>query len=277
MFLSSVFVPKPVSPTGRIEMFASQRSEPCDMSTSRDPELAQRLAQQLQPLARLLGRLDVGLGDDLDERRAAAVEVDDRRVGAVDAPRLPHVDELRRVLLEVHAVDAHVAQMARPAQRFVVLADLVRLGVVGIEVVLAVEDRAVGELAVERHPDHQPVLDRLLVDHRQRAGQAEADRAAVRVRLLAEGQRARAEHLRPRVELDVDLQADDGLEVGHDRARRSVEADGLLERVGRVEDPVLAERAADDLEADGQALRSARSGSRSRAGRRAAPGPCSSR
>src|SRR3712207_2639335 len=33
-----------------------------------------------------------------------------------------------------------------------------------------------------------------------------------------------------------------------------IEADGLLERVGGVEDPVLAERAADDLEADGQAL-----------------------
>ena len=51
-----------------------------------DPQLAQRRAQQPQPLAGLLGRAQVGLGDDLRQRRAAAVEVHDARVRAVDAP-----------------------------------------------------------------------------------------------------------------------------------------------------------------------------------------------
>src|SRR6185436_6359841 len=44
-------------------------------------------------------------------------------------------------------------------------------------------------------------------------GQAEAHRAGARVGWLAERQLAAAEHLRPRVELDVDLQPDDGFPV----------------------------------------------------------------
>src|SRR3712207_7639778 len=46
-------------------------------------------------------------------------------------------------------------------QRDVVLGDLVALGQVGIEVVLAVEDRARGEPAVEREPDHEREVDGL--------------------------------------------------------------------------------------------------------------------
>ena len=47
-----------------------------------------------------------GCGDDLDERRAAAVVVDERVVGAADPARPPaDVDVLRRVLLEVRADD----------------------------------------------------------------------------------------------------------------------------------------------------------------------------
>ena len=66
-------------------------------------------------------------------------------------------------------------------------------------------------------------------------------------------------------ELDVDLQADDRLELGQLRALRgaAVEVDRLLERVRGVEDPVLAERRAGELEADRQALAEARPGSRS--------------
>ena len=46
---------------------------------------------------------------------------------------------------------------------------------------------------------------------RQRARQPEADRAGVGVRRVAERQLAAAEHLRPRLQLDVDLQPDDRL------------------------------------------------------------------
>src|SRR3712207_7650272 len=51
------------------------------------------------------------------------------------------VDQLGGVLLQVDAMQPHVAEAAAGAQRDVVLGDLVALGEVGIEVVLAVEDR----------------------------------------------------------------------------------------------------------------------------------------
>ena len=48
------------------------------------------------------------------------------------------------------------------------------------------------------------------VRHRQRAGMGEAHRARVRVLRVAEPRLAAAEQLRPRLQLDVDLQADHG-------------------------------------------------------------------
>ena len=72
-----------------------------------DPELDDRLAEELEEALRLVGGADVGRRHDLDERRAAAVVVDERGVGAADAPGTPaDVDRLRRVLLEVGAYDA---------------------------------------------------------------------------------------------------------------------------------------------------------------------------
>jgi hypothetical protein len=145
----------------------------------------------------------------------AAVEVHDARVRAVDAPAGADVVELGRVLLQVDAVQPDVAQPPAAAQGLVVLADLVALREVGIEVVLAVEDRARRQLGVQRQPDHQSEVHRLGVGHRQGARQPQADGARPGVGRLAERQLAPAEHLRPRAELHVDLQADDGLEVGH--------------------------------------------------------------
>ncbi len=74
----------------------------------RDPELDDRLAQELEEPLGLLRRMDVGRGDDLDERRPAAVVVDERVVRPSDPPGAPaHVDVLRRVLLEMRAHDPH--------------------------------------------------------------------------------------------------------------------------------------------------------------------------
>ena len=87
-------------------------------------------------------------------------------------------------------------------------------GVVRIEVVLAVEDGPVGDLAAEGEPELDRLLDRRAVRHRQRAREGEADRAGLRVRPAAEAVRAAAEHLRPRLQLDVDLEADHRL-PGH--------------------------------------------------------------
>ena len=117
---------------------------------------ADRAQQQLELLrvaARLLGRADVRLGDDLHQRRARPVEVDQRRPPAVGADRVA-VHELGRVLLEVRARDVHRERAVRgldrePAgrrERDVVLADLVALGQVRIEVVLALPLGALGDV-----------------------------------------------------------------------------------------------------------------------------------
>ena len=72
----------------------------------RDPELDDRLAQQLQEALRVLGGAEVRLRHDLDERSPAAVEVDEGVVGAADPPGAsPDVDGLRGVLLEMRAHD----------------------------------------------------------------------------------------------------------------------------------------------------------------------------
>ena len=112
MFLSSVFVPSSDAPAGRTETLASHAQAPLLHVHVGDAELLDRRPQQLGPLARLRRVAQVGLGDDLDQRRPAAVEVDQRGAGAVDAPRLADVDQLRRVLLEVDAVDADVSEPA---------------------------------------------------------------------------------------------------------------------------------------------------------------------
>src|SRR5207248_10334581 len=108
---------------------------------------------------RLFRRTEVGLGHDLEQRRTATVEVDEGGRRANRAPgRAARVHRLRGVLLEMGARDAddflaavhRDREAARPAERRFVLADLVGLRQVGIEVVLAREDRAFRDLAVER-------------------------------------------------------------------------------------------------------------------------------
>ena len=111
----------------------------------------------------------------------------------------------------MNPVDANVAESPAAAQRDVVLRDLVALRQVRIEVVLSVELRALGDVAPQRQTDHQPVVDGLGVDDRQAPRQTEAARTGVDVRLVAERQLAAAEHLRAGLELDVDLEPDDGL------------------------------------------------------------------
>ena len=212
MFFSSVFVPSVALPAGRMDTLASTLRDPSSMFTSETP-MRRRVAWSRRPnSAACARRAQVRLGDDLHQRRPAAVEVDDARACPVDPAARAGVDQLGRVLLEVHPVDAHLPQPAAAGQRNVVLADLVALREVRIEVVLAVEDRALGDPALERHRDHQGVVHGLGVDHRQRARMPQADRAGVGVRLVAEGQRAAAEHLGARAQLDVDLHPDHRLE-----------------------------------------------------------------
>ena len=122
-----------------------------------------------------------------------------------------------RVFLEMRAPDpdALAVRQREPAvdrQRQVVLRDLVALGKVGVHVVLAVELGVLGRLAVEREAGSDRELDGPPVWHRQRAREAEADRANERVGRRAEPLRfAAAEHLRLGLELDVGLDTDDDL------------------------------------------------------------------
>ena len=107
MFLISVRVRKPSSPAGRTETLASTRRVPLHLGVG-DPELDDRLAEQLQEAPGLLGGVDVRVRDDLDERGAAAVEVDDGVARAADPARVAAVvDGLGRVLLEVSPHDPH--------------------------------------------------------------------------------------------------------------------------------------------------------------------------
>ena len=119
----------------------------------------------------LLRTAEVWAAHDLDQRNAGAVVVDEGEVGAVDAAADPNVGRLARVLLEVRTFDADpraVGELQPPVdvERKVVLADLVVLGHVGIEVVLAVEDRR-PHLAVQGRADPHGQLDGLAVEHGQ--------------------------------------------------------------------------------------------------------------
>ena len=176
-------------------------------------DLAQQQANLLEIRLGLLGAREVGLADDLQQRRAGAVEIDQ----AVAAAALLVVQHLAGVLFQVDADDADPPgaggrgdlQPAVVAEGQVVLADLVVLGQVGVVVVLAVplgerRDRAVeGQGRLEGQVEGAPVHDR------QHAGHADADRAGRRVRRQAELRAAAAEQLGAGQQLDVDFQADD--------------------------------------------------------------------
>ena len=184
-----------------------------------DTDREQRGAQLFDVALRLLGRSDVGLRHDLEQRHPGAVVVDEREVGVVDATADADVLRLARVLFEVRARDADAyAVDVEPAvdrDRLVVLRRLIVLRHVGIEVVLAREHRTLGHAQMQRLGDAQRVLDGRAVEHRQRAGQTQAHRAHVRVGLVAELVRAPAEHLARGGELAVHLEADHRLVARH--------------------------------------------------------------
>src|SRR6202020_746028 len=81
-----------------------------------------------------------------------------------------------------------------------------------------------GDVRAEREADHDSELDGPGVQHRQRPRESKTYGAGVDVRRVAKGQIAAAEHLRPCLQLDVNLEADDGLPAfsrgAHRRASR---------------------------------------------------------
>src|SRR5258706_1718570 len=157
------------------------------------------------------GAADIRLGDNFEQRRAGAVEID---AGGV---RESVVQRLARVFLEMRTgqrnffgnfVDQYLDGSALH-HRNLVLADLVALGKVRVEVVLAREHGAPADLAADGEPEAHGKLDRAAVRHRQHAGQRDVDRGGLRVGLRAEGGGSTREHLAPGEELRVRLDADD--------------------------------------------------------------------
>ena len=116
-------------------------------------------------------------------------------------------DELLR------AVRKRYLHAAADAERIAVFRYLVVLRHVRVEVVLAVEYRMLVHPAAKHETAHHGQLDGLLVHDRQCARVAQADRAHVRVRFAACLQKAAAEHLRLRLQLDMRLQPYGVLEI----------------------------------------------------------------
>ena len=89
------------------------------------------------------------------------------------------------------APSTHDVDAAALHHRHLVLADLVALGQVGVEVVLAREDRLRRDRGAHRQTEADGALDRAAVHHRQRARQRQVDRAGLRVGRGAERGAAR--------------------------------------------------------------------------------------
>ncbi len=93
--------------------------------------------------AGLRGGAEVGLADDLQQRHAGAVEIDQARVAtAASWMCLPASSSMwmRVMPTRFGAPSSSIVDVAVRRRRQLVLADLIALGQVGIEVVLARED-----------------------------------------------------------------------------------------------------------------------------------------
>ncbi len=152
-------------------------------------EIAQDRAQLGHIGLGLLGVADVGLGHDLHQRHAAAVEID------MGHRRRPVVQQLAGVLLQMQPLDADGRglaavelddHLALADDRRLVLADLVALRRVRIEIVLPVEHRAQVDLCVQPQPGPDSLSDAFLVDDRQHARHRRVHQRHMAVRLAAE-------------------------------------------------------------------------------------------
>ncbi len=179
-----------------------------------DAGVEQNFLEPGEILVGLVRRADIGLGDNLDQRGAAAIEVDRGRAGRV---RHTVMEALACVLFHVQAGDADAARPALGCgdidpsmlgERLVELRDLVALGQVGIEIVLASKDRALADFGVDGLRRKGSKLDRARVEHRQRARQPQADGANQRVWRGTELVCAATKGLGAREQLDVDFKPD---------------------------------------------------------------------
>jgi hypothetical protein len=99
-------------------------------------------------------------------------------------------------------------QPARRGQRQFVHRNLIALGQIGIKVVLSGEPRFFLHFEMQRQRGAQRQIQRAVIQHRQRARQAQAYRTRILIGRVAEARRAAAKGLGQRLELRVDFQPD---------------------------------------------------------------------
>ena len=194
------------------------------MLPSLTPIATRIVAHAAEALGGVGRRPQIGLGDDLDERHAAAVEVEVRSRGPSPArpscSDLPASSSMWTRVMPTRRAAPRAVELERPAgrERPIVLGDLVALRQVGIEVVLPREDRVGVDRAAERERRPHGELHGAAVQDRQRAGQPEADGTGAVFGVGAEPRAAAAEDLGGGQQLRVDLEADDGFERWHGSA-----------------------------------------------------------
>jgi hypothetical protein len=96
------------------------------------------------------------------------------------------MDHLGGILFEVSPVNPHLIETTVRSKWNVELTYLVSLGVIGVEVVFSVEDRARCDFTVESSGDQQPELDCAAVRDGKHTGMTQADRTGVDVWFVAE-------------------------------------------------------------------------------------------
>ena len=167
--------------------------------------------QLLHVRHRFLGRAQIRLGDDFQQRRAGTVEID------AGQPVKILVQRFAGVFLQMGAGDTdHLAgtvvqvdgQLALLDDRQFVLADLVALGQVRVKVVLTGEHRTSCHSGTDGQAERDGHSHHFAVQHRQHTWQAEVDGARLRVRFRAVGGGGAGENLALGSELGVDFQPD---------------------------------------------------------------------
>src|SRR6185437_12227185 len=133
-----------------------------------DARVQQDFLETRQVLESFVGSADIGLADDFDQRSAAAVQVN---VAAGRGIGKAFVDAFAGVFFHVQARDADALCSAAcrghfdPSvlgQRLVVLGNLIALGQVGVEVILAGEDGARADFAIQSERGQRCELNRFL-------------------------------------------------------------------------------------------------------------------
>ena len=128
------------------------------------------------PRPNALSAVERALGDDLQQRRAGAIQVDTAHAVKV------FVQRFARVLLKVSSSDSDclytaVAQddvdLAPAHDGMVKLTDLVTLGQIGIKVVLAIKDGMLSNFGLDAEAKHHGHAHGFLIQHRQHAWHGE--------------------------------------------------------------------------------------------------------